>query len=58
MTKKNSLTTPGRDPVRERVLTFRVTFDQLDQLKRTARNKGTTVTRIIREAISTVGYGL
>lgn len=36
---------------RERVLTFRVTFDQLDQLKRTAKDKGTTVTDVIREAL-------
>jgi len=47
--RKNSLVTPGL--FRERVLTFRVTFDELDQLKRTARNNGTTVSTIIREAL-------
>lgn len=46
---KKSLATPGL--FRERVLTFRVTFDQLDQLKRTAKDKGTTVTDVIREAL-------
>ena len=49
---KNSLATPGL--FRERVLTFRVTFDQLDQLKRTARNNGTNVSQVIREALSKV----
>ena len=46
---KNSLPTPGL--FREHTLTFRVTFDQLDQLKRTARNKRATVSDIIREAL-------
>ena len=41
-------------PTRERVLTFRVTFDQLDTLKRTAKNKGTTVSTIIRQALEKV----
>ena len=50
---KNSLPTPGL--FRERVLTFRVTFDQLDQLKRTARNNGTTVSQVIREALPVDG---
>ncbi len=49
---KNSLPTPGL--FRERVLTFRVTFDQLDQLKRIAKDNGTNVTTIIREALSKV----
>lgn len=40
---------------RERVLTFRVTFDQLDQLKRSAKDKGTTVSKVIREALSKIG---
>jgi hypothetical protein len=39
---------------RERVLTVRVTFDQLDTLKRTARSKGTTVSTLIRDALTTV----
>ena len=39
---------------RERVLTFRVTFDQLDTLKRSAKAKGTTVSTLIRQAITTV----
>lgn len=40
---------------RERVLTFRVTFDQLDQLKRSAKDKGTNVSTVIREALSKIG---
>ena len=47
--QKKTLATPGL--FRERVLTFRVTFDQLDQLKRTAKDNGTTVTDVIREAL-------
>jgi|688.fasta_scaffold158058_4 hypothetical protein len=39
---------------RERVLTVRVTFDQLDTLKRTARSNGTTVSTLIRDALTTV----
>lgn len=39
---------------RESVLTVRVHFDQLDTLKRAARNKGTTVSTLIREAITTI----
>ena len=50
--QKKTLATPGL--FRERVLTFRVTFDQLDQLKRTAKDNGTNVTTIIREALSKV----
>ena len=50
--QKKTLPTPGL--FRERVLTFRVTFDQLDQLKRTAKDNGTNVTTIIREALSKV----
>ena len=46
---KNSLPTPGL--FREHTLKLRVTFDELDQLKRTARNNGTTVSKIIREAL-------
>ncbi len=48
---KNSLTTPGR----ERVLTFRVTFDQLDQLKRAAKDNGMTVSDVIRQALPVDG---
>ncbi len=47
--QKKTLDTPGL--FREHTLTFRVTFDQLDQLKRTARNKRATVSDIIREAL-------
>ena len=47
--EKKTLDTPGL--FREHTLTFRVTFDQLDQLKRTARNKRATVSDIIREAL-------
>lgn len=44
---------PEKTPTaRERVLTVRVTFDQLDTLKRAAKNKGTTVSRVIREALA------
>lgn len=50
---KNSLATPGL--FREHTLTFRVTFDQLDQLKRTARNNGTTVSDVIRQALPVDG---
>lgn len=39
---------------RERVLTFRVTFDQLDTLKQTARSNGTTVSTVIRQALEKV----
>jgi uncharacterized protein (DUF1778 family) len=39
---------------RERVLTFRVTFDQLDTLKRAAKQSSTTVSTVIREALSKV----
>lgn len=39
---------------RERVLTVRVDFDQLDTLKRTARSNGTTVSTLIRDALTTV----
>lgn len=51
--QKKTLATPGL--FRERVLTFRVTFDQLDQLKRTARNNGTTVSDVIRQALPVDG---
>ncbi len=47
--QKKTLDTPGL--FREHTLTFRVTFDQLDQLKRTARNSRTTVSQVIREAL-------
>lgn len=50
--QKKTLDTPGL--FREHTLTFRVTFDQLDQLKRTAKDNGTNVTTIIREALSKV----
>ena len=45
--QKKTLPTPGR----ERVLTVRVSFDQLDQLKRTAKDNGTTLSTLIREAL-------
>ena len=44
----------SQDVTRERVLSFRVTFDQLDTLKRSAKAKGTTVSTLIREALTTV----
>lgn len=47
MNKKKDTSTSTR----ERVLTFRVTFDQLDTLKRAAHEQRTTVSRVIREAI-------
>lgn len=50
MTTTNT-TTPD---TRERVLTFRVTFHDLDTLKRKARNNGTTVSTIIRKALEKI----
>jgi len=43
--KKNQ---PISKQTRERVLTFRVSFDQLDQLKRSAREQGQTVSTYLR----------
>jgi uncharacterized protein (DUF1778 family) len=51
--QKKTLDTPGL--FREHTLTFRVTFDQLDTLKRTARNNGTTVSDVIRQALPVDG---
>lgn len=42
---------PFPKQTRERVLTFRVSFDQLDQLKRSARDQGQTVSGLIRHGI-------
>jgi len=43
----------GHPPVqRERVLTVRVTFDELDQLKRAARSQGTTVSELLRSRLN------
>ena len=39
---------------RERVLSFRVTFHDLDTLKRKARKDGTTVSTVIRKALEVV----
>lgn len=50
---KNSLPTPGL--FREHTLKLRVTFDQLDQLKRNAKANGTTVSQVIREALPVDG---
>lgn len=36
---------------RERVLTVRVTFDQFDRLKRSAREQGQTVSKYTRERL-------
>lgn len=48
-------TTPHTPPAaRERVLTFRVSFDTLDTLKRAAKSNGTTVSTLIREALTTL----
>lgn len=44
----------SQDVTRERVLSFRVTFEDLDTLKRTARNNGTTVSTVIRQALEKV----
>lgn len=44
-------TTPD---TRERVLSFRVTFHDLDILKRKARKEGTTVSTVIRAALETI----
>lgn len=41
---------PEKTPTaRERVLTVRVTFDQLDQLKRIARERNVSVSDLVRE---------
>lgn len=47
-------TTNAAPAHRERVQTFRITFDQLDTLKRAARARRTTVSTVIREALSKV----
>jgi len=47
-------TTPHPPATRERVLTVRVDFDQLDTLKRAAKSNGTTVSTLIREALTAV----
>ncbi|MFZ1694941.1 MAG: ribbon-helix-helix domain-containing protein [Flavobacteriales bacterium] len=47
----NTNTTPD---TRERVLTVRVTFQDLDTLKRKARKEGTTMSTIIRQALEKV----
>ena len=44
----------SQDATRERVLAFRVTFQDLDTLKRQARKDGTTVSTIIRQALEKV----
>ena len=44
----------SQDVTRERVLAFRVTFQDLDTLKRKARKDGTTVSTIIRQALEKV----
>ena len=51
MTNTNTNTTPD---TRERVLTVRVTFQDLDTLKRKARKDGTTVSTVIRQALEKV----
>lgn len=56
MTKeKPQKTYPATTLTRERVLTFRVDFDQLDALKRTARSNGVSVSRLIRDAVQKIG---
>lgn len=47
-------TTTTTPDTRERVLAFRVTFEDLDTLKRTAKNNGTTVSAVIRQALEKV----
>lgn len=47
-------TTTTTPDTRERVLAFRVTFQDLDTLKRKARKDGTTVSTIIRKALEKV----
>lgn len=44
----------SKDATRERVLAFRVTFHDLDTLKRKARKDGTTVSTVIRQALEKV----
>jgi hypothetical protein len=45
-------TTTTTSPHRERVLTVRVTFDHIDELKREARQRKVTVSQLIREHLS------
>ena len=44
----------SKDATRERVLAFRVSFHDLDTLKRMALKDGTTVSTIIRQALEKV----
>lgn len=53
MTMTTTPTLPTLD-TRERVLSFRVTFHDLDTLKRKARKEGTTVSTVIRQALEKV----
>jgi uncharacterized protein (DUF1778 family) len=46
-------TTPTTTATHEGVIHIRVTFDQLDTLKRTAKANGTTVSTLIRDALTT-----
>lgn len=55
MKEKPQKTYPATILTRERVLTFRVDFDQLDALKRTARSNGVSVSRLIRDAVQKIG---
>ena len=48
------MTTTTTPDTRERVLSFRVTFHDLDTIKRKARKDGTTVSTIIRKALEKV----
>lgn len=46
---------PTSKQARERVLTFRVSFDQFDQLKRAAREQRTTVSGLVRQTLDNSG---
>lgn len=48
------MTTTTTPDTRERVLSFRVTFHDLDTIKRKARKDGTTVSTVIRQALEKV----
>lgn len=48
------MTTTTTPDTRERVLSFRVTFHDLDTLKRKARQDGITVSTVIRQALEKV----
>lgn len=51
---KTTTTRKRKKSPRLKVTTFRVTFDQLDHLKRVARGRDTSMSSIIRELVYSV----